>query len=151
MYEYTCPVCGKVTEVKKKNQVRTYCSRRCVSMSREARRKDVGLEVEMPCIFQPESIMCGKRECDKCGWNPKVAQERLERIGECLTELQPEDKPKFGEWISANERIPKDRVQVLVFTHTGKVMSLHCNDGIWSAPLNVIVTHWMPMPKPQKE
>lgn len=38
-------------------------------------------EEEELCRFN-EEIPCSpaNRRCDRCGWNPKVAQERLERI-----------------------------------------------------------------------
>ena len=33
------------------------------------------------CKFAPDgAVMCEKRNCSKCGWNPKVAEARLEAI-----------------------------------------------------------------------
>lgn len=81
MYEYTCPVCGKLTQVSRSYQVRTYCSRACSAKAREAERSDISSEfLNGECIFQPESIDCFKRECSKCGWNPEVAKARLDKI-----------------------------------------------------------------------
>lgn len=159
MYEYTCPVCGLVKQVRNKSEMRTYCSKSCASYARELQK----IECEFPdvkartdcgigeCVFQPETIMCSNRECHKCGWNPVVAKARLEKLGADIPEPEPEVKVYFGDWISVETRLPKDRVQVLAFTQTGKIMSLHCKDGFWCAPMNIVVTHWMPMPNPPKE
>ena len=32
------------------------------------------------CVFQPESILCDRQICSRCGWNPDVAKARLETI-----------------------------------------------------------------------
>ena len=38
------------------------------------------------CRFQPEAVHCIlPRDCEKCGWNPQVAQQRLEAVREKLT------------------------------------------------------------------
>ena len=38
-------------------------------------------EEKEPCRYNEEVSCCpARRHCDRCGWNPKVAQERLERI-----------------------------------------------------------------------
>lgn len=157
MYQYTCPVCGLTKYVERKSDVRTCCSKSCAAASK-ALSREIVQPIEKPktechvgeCVFQPESINCFKRECGKCGWNPEVAKARLERLGVTKEYLLPETKDDFGEWISVDERLPRDGVQVLTYTHTGKIMSLHCKDRGWCAPLNVVVTHWMPMPpKPE--
>ena len=90
MYDYTCAYCGKVVQVRIPSQVQKFCSKSCSasygnsvrvgntpSISRS--NHDIG-----ECVFQPESIMCGRRECYKCGWNPVVAHARLEAIMEGL-------------------------------------------------------------------
>lgn len=74
MFEYTCPVCGKVKRVTYASDVRTYCSNLCSAMARHGKRH----EVEGECIFQPESVTCYSKTCGKCGWNPAVAQARLD-------------------------------------------------------------------------
>jgi hypothetical protein len=38
-----------------------------------------------PCPYN-EGCHCHKRECWKCGWNPKVAQARLEKIEQARKE-----------------------------------------------------------------
>lgn len=163
MYEFTCAVCGVTKRVHNKFEVRTFCSRSCAATAREMTKmekcqNEIELEVkprtdclEDECVFQPESITCTHRNCSNCGWNPSVAKARLEKIGAELPKYEPERKVNFGEWISVETRLPRDRVQVLAYTHTGRIMSLHCKDGFWCAPLNVIVTHWMPMPNAPRE
>ena len=38
------------------------------------------------CQFQPEAVHCKlPRECGNCGWNPQVAQQRLEAVKIKLT------------------------------------------------------------------
>ena len=36
------------------------------------------------CHFVPKGVQCDKKECHKCGWNPEVAEARLEKIREEL-------------------------------------------------------------------
>jgi hypothetical protein len=91
MYEYTCPVCGKVTQVEKSWLVRTYCSQSCASKDREKKRAEIdNMDTVGECIFLPEAVMCYKRDCVNCGWNPVVAKARLERIRACLAKPEPE-------------------------------------------------------------
>jgi hypothetical protein len=152
MCEYTCPVCGVTKSVRYEWEVRTYCSRSCAQKANEAKKRAVReICIDGECVFQPESIMCYKRNCTNCGWNPVVAKARLEKLGAEIPEPEPKTKDYFGDWISVETRLPKDRVQVLAYTQTGKIMSLHCKDGFWCAPMNIVVTHWMPMPNPPKE
>ena len=150
MFEYTCPVCGKVTQVEKEHQVRTFCSRECASAAREFEKRMIRENcIEGECVFQPESIICFKRDCINCGWNPVVAKARLEAIMEnpiLAFKSNVEIKSFCADWIAVEESLPEDKVQVLAYTHTGKVMSLHRKGGSWCAPINVVVTHWMPMP-----
>lgn len=157
MFNFTCPICGVTKSVTRRADVRIYCGKSCASTAREM-AKHIERDEEQrtghregECIYQPESIICFERECDKCGWNPTVAKERLERIGVNAEDVAPENVDRFGEWISTETKLPRNGVQVLTYTHTGKVMALHCKNGSWCAPLNVVVTHWMPMPNSPKE
>lgn len=37
------------------------------------------------CPYQPSGhVLCDKKTCSKCGWNPEVAQARLDAIVEKL-------------------------------------------------------------------
>ena len=55
------------------------------------------------------------------------------------------------EWISAEDRLPEDDVQVLACTKHGKAFSAHCEKGKWRVSGSVKITHWMPLPEPPKE
>lgn len=54
-------------------------------------------------------------------------------------------------WISVEDRLPEDNVQVLVCTRHGKAFPAHCENGKWRVSGSVKVTHWTPMPKSPKE
>lgn len=68
-----------------------------------------------------------------------------------------EHAPTVGDWISVQDRLPKDALDVLVY-------SKRCGIGVgcYIAPSNewwrygdllphAIVTHWKPLPEPPKE
>ena len=149
--DFTCPVCGKVKQVARKADMKTFCSRSCAAISREGTKTRSTLRgVEFECIFKPDAIICTARTCDKCGWNPVVAKDRLDAITEKGFEPKPQVGSHYGDWISVEERLPIDGEQVLAFTHTGKVMSLHCRGGRWRVTSNVQITHWMAMPDAPK-
>ena len=79
MYEYTCVNCGKVVKVQRKWQLKTFCSKSCAV----AYRYKVKYEQQGgSCIYHPVGVICYRQECSKCGWNPEVAQARLEKIME---------------------------------------------------------------------
>ena len=52
------------------------------------------------------------------------------------------------QWISVEDRLPEDDVQVLACTKHGKAFSAHCERGRWRVSGSVKVTHWMPLPEP---
>jgi hypothetical protein len=39
--------------------------------------------MEIICPHNPQ-VVCPEQNCDKCGWNPKVADSRLKKIKESL-------------------------------------------------------------------
>ena len=84
MYEYTCEYCGKVRYTPDKSRIRKFCSLACSAESRKKPKKETpGRRIREDlgeCVFQPESILCGNRNCGNCGWNPVVAKARLEAI-----------------------------------------------------------------------
>lgn len=86
IYEKTCPTCGTV--FKTDRIVAKFCCHRCANSS----VKFIGKEKFDPdiewyrvptdkhkwqCPYETE-VACKLRRCDKCGWNPEVAKERLE-------------------------------------------------------------------------
>ncbi len=62
-----------------------------------------------------------------------------------------EDYFKQSEWISVDERLPKDCVRVLVYGETDIFIATRLNGG-WFAPVHCDgeITHWMPLPEPPK-
>lgn len=79
MYEYICAYCGKVVQVRWLSQMQKFCSKSCSASYGNKLR--AGKEPKPgECIYQPESIMCDRRTCSRCGWNPEVAHARLEVI-----------------------------------------------------------------------
>lgn len=56
---------------------------------------------------------------------------------------------KQSEWISVDERLPKDCVRVLVYGETDIFIASRLNGG-WFAPVHCDgeITHWMPLPEP---
>ena len=82
--EFVCEVCGKTRKAHSSNRVGRYCSRECyfTAVKRvEAPKKEVKPRAPVgECVFQPESVVCGDRKCENCGWNPVVAKARLDKF-----------------------------------------------------------------------
>lgn len=91
MYQFVCNQCGKIKEVEYKGKVGLYCSRKCADL---AKKKDgivihddgydwkvirQGNHPYFECRYN-NMVGCDTRNCEQCGWNPKVANERLEKI-----------------------------------------------------------------------
>jgi len=68
------------------------------------------------------------------------------------------------EWISVKDRLPEDRIPVLIYTSYFKMATAYCDfEGDfsnvtcgWIDAMRVqhsygSVTHWMPLPEPPKE
>lgn len=150
-YEYTCPVCGKTRQASCKSRVKTYCSVKCRAIAQmEPTYWNRGA-----CVYNPAGVACGYKDCTSCGWNPAVAEARLEAFLRGDVPNQEDESKreadKFGWWISCEERLPEDKVQVLVYTISGRFMALHCKDGRWCVNDKVVPTHWMPMPAKPEE
>ena len=78
MFEFVCEECGKVRKVHCRKLVGRWCSRECYNKSRFGTRR-IQSQVTW-CVFQPESVICGDRKCENCGWNPVVANARLDKF-----------------------------------------------------------------------
>lgn len=78
MLVYTCEVCGKV----KKTYAHTagrFCSHHCQGIAMTNKKMTPRYQ-QGNCVFYPESVICGERNCTNCGWNPVVAKARLEKF-----------------------------------------------------------------------
>ncbi len=69
--EFTCIVCGK-KGIDYSGGSKKYCSSRCKSRAGGHQRSD-------PCKYN-EGVNCTIPNCDICGWNPTVSQDRLGRL-----------------------------------------------------------------------
>lgn len=67
---------------------------------------------------------------------------------------QPTIDPMKQEWISVKDRLPEEKVKVLVVLGSNIRGKRICIDqrisGNWRG-LGCLVTHWMPLPEPPKE
>ena len=77
--EKVCLVCG-ATFLSSENDAR-YCGRRCYAIDRfgsygKPKRKPKPVK---QCPHNT-ACQCSDMKCDRCGWNPKVAQMRSEEI-----------------------------------------------------------------------
>ena len=87
-----------------------------------------------------------------------------ERIAECIYDdggYRKQSKPiscsheKGGEWISVDERLPKQCVPVLVYKNSnseayGNMETAYFEKGRWRGSCGEFITHWMPLPKAPK-
>lgn len=69
-----CPVCH--TEIPEGSKA-TYCSKSCSMYAFYRRHSKIKLSEECLCYYNSE-VLCSKKECDKCGWNPVVERRRKE-------------------------------------------------------------------------
>ena len=77
-----CKCCGK--EIVAKSVYRMFCDSKCYEKFRWQRIKHTAqnssTERSLECRFGIPGIECWKKNCSKCGWNPEVAAQRLEKI-----------------------------------------------------------------------
>lgn len=93
MYVKECPNCKEIFRAKDRKQV--CCSRACsnqyAGVKAQMRLSTEPIEEidgdEYACKYNPRGCTCYERNCDSCGWNPKVAQERLEQIRRKMMEV----------------------------------------------------------------
>ena len=86
MIEKKCEYCGKVMQLMPGQRDRKFCSQECYS---EYRKLPINTDFDWKklrdglyeCRYHPGGqIGCTNRQCDKCGWNPEVAEARTEAI-----------------------------------------------------------------------
>lgn len=75
VYEFVCPQCGKVKQVSRPSSIGKFCSQECAHASRRKRRTKVDRS-QNACKYN-RGCTCYTQDCDRCGWNPVVAQARL--------------------------------------------------------------------------
>ena len=149
MFEFTCLTCGKVVQVEKECHVRTYCCIKCAAVDRERKHREIRAQfLDGECLYQPESIICENRDCANCGWNPAVAQARLDVIRERLEDGLELNANYDIDWIPVEDKLPRDGKQVMCYTKAGKVTLLQRKEDRWCSESNVQVTHWLPLPRP---
>lgn len=78
MREFTCIVCGNKAIDRGYRQAAKYCGEKCRNRARyyadiEAR------SAASACMFN-EGVICYKRNCENCGWNPVVDERRKEAL-----------------------------------------------------------------------
>ena len=81
MKQQKCLNCGGVFFA---DRERKFCSHRC-NKTYLQRNYRAGIVTRSPneCLMN-EGVICKKRNCENCGWNPKVARKRKEDILERL-------------------------------------------------------------------
>ena len=93
-----------------------------------------------------------------------IIQEKIKKEAEGYGKLAPAfiEGAKFAlnnQWISVNERLPPEEkdglsIKVLVVSTKGKIDFSRYDYDMkgWISPvLDIIFTHWFPIPKPPKE
>ena len=71
MREFTCIVCGVKGIDKSPEQNKLCCSQACNN------RRRIQKSIKWPCVHNV-GVQCSRKDCDRCGWNPKVAKARRE-------------------------------------------------------------------------
>ena len=77
---FKCVVCGKRGMDKSSTQNRKFCSQECSDFYHR-RKKGIGLKGDerVHCKFN-DGVVCHTHKCRGCGWNPVVAQKRMEAV-----------------------------------------------------------------------
>lgn len=92
MIEYKCKNCGKVLYAKYKSVMRETCSYKCAgewqwkgNRKKRNAEEDFDPDIEWKqnngkwvCPYAND-VSCFAINCKKCGWNPEVAKERMEK------------------------------------------------------------------------
>lgn len=74
--EKRCPVCH--AEIPK-NSKAIYCCKACSMAAFRRRHSKLVLAEEGLCYYNSE-VLCSKKACEKCGWNPVVEKRRKEAL-----------------------------------------------------------------------
>lgn len=81
----TCANCGEKFEARSKSA--KYCSHSCANHAYHLRRGKKKRKTEYGGCPHNVNVKCRVHMCDSCGWNPEVAQRRLDNLlgKECAT------------------------------------------------------------------
>lgn len=83
----TCDYCGTKFEARAKTA--KYCSHHCANSRYMDRRRKKKKEEEPTRCHYNQWVSCDKRcNCEACGWNPKVAEERTAMLREKMMEVK---------------------------------------------------------------
>lgn len=77
--EYVCVACGRLFLSTNKDAL--YCTRMCYidhRFNKPNRQLKTDAHVDRTCPYNLY-VVCQKQQCDRCGWNPKVAKARMAR------------------------------------------------------------------------
>ena len=72
MAKFKCLHCGVEFEGRPGEENRVLCSQKCY-------KNFMYEQTHFECPHN-EAVVCGRRACWKCGWNPTVAKKRLEAM-----------------------------------------------------------------------
>ncbi len=73
--KHTCIHCG--IEFWSRLKDAKYCSRRCAAQTNNQKRAEARRTFQ--CPHNP-GVECNHKTCGSCGWNPNVAQRRLDKF-----------------------------------------------------------------------
>lgn len=74
-YVKACEYCGKQFETN--YSCTRFCGYPCLQQAKKHRIKEARGASQCP---HNNYLICLDKKCDTCGWNPEVAQQRMEKI-----------------------------------------------------------------------
>lgn len=104
-------------------------------------------------------VCWGTKECEECSCGGD--ETKCDFYPEVRQKARKERKPKFGEWISVEDRLPSKSESVLSYSALGvaicnysskhKLFNAYDDNTIEDARgYCLYTTHWMPLPEPPK-
>ena len=76
MREFICAECGAKSIDNSPQQNKKFCSKRCLDRYYDKQRQK---PKEAECKYN-DGVLCARRKCEKCGWNPEVEKARKEKL-----------------------------------------------------------------------
>lgn len=86
----------------------------------------------------------------------KLKNKKIIAIPKAEASIEFVSEPRFGEWVSVEDKLPEDRHWVLVFdTGYATPKKAKYKEGFFvfdgSCENSIEITHWMPLPEPPKK